>query len=281
MAITSVGFDGTVTEAQWSNTQLRGSEGGYRHFVWTGGDVTPGTGRAVSVGVLDAWVAGTWHVSDTATPVALDANGSTNRRIDYIVLDVDWVANTATITRVTGTAASNPIPPVLTQTAGVRWQMPLARVTVRPGATTIAVADIEVCKPLRRNVRRDEGAIPADTIRGSATDWRGLSTLVVTDPGWPYRLQVSAAVRFNATESSGFMRIRISDADGTVYGEGITGDLRGGKEPAVISARMKVGDLSGTRRVRLEMLPADLGAGEVVQVLDHGINHFTVIQHPS
>lgn len=117
MAITNVGFDGTVSEAQWSKMWRRAVEGGSGQLLWSGGSVTaPGTGRTVSVAAYDAWIAGVWSVGDAATTVLLSANTSGKPRIDYVILDVDWIANTVTVTKVDGSPANNPVAPNLTQT---------------------------------------------------------------------------------------------------------------------------------------------------------------------
>lgn len=282
MANTVAGFDGTLTETAESQRILRASEIGYRHGVWSGGVVTSGTGRAVNVSAIDGVAAGIYFTND-ATSVALDANTGTNARIDYIVAEVSWTANTVTITKVTGTASASPVPPTLTQTVGTTWQMPLARVKVLGGASSILAANIEDAGPRRGlmyAVYRQ--TITADTMQGSATTWNTIATaLTIPDPGRPYRLQVSATVRFNQTESAGYMRIRALNVDSNaVYGEGITPRLSGGRAAAVLNAQLSPA-LTGVTRVRLEMFPLDMSAGEQMQVLDNAVNHFTVLVLPA
>ncbi len=282
MAIASRGFNGIAfqyDEASFSAAQARAAEGGYRHVVSAGGDTTPSTGRAVSVAVFDAWVAGTSHVSDAASVVALDANGTTNRRIDYIVLDVDWAADTATVTKVTGTAGATPSPPALTQTAGVRWQMPLARVVVRAGATSISEDDVEVCKPLRRQVRRSRATVPVTSVRFDASSWKNAQTVNVTDPGWPYRLHVMASVRFDEL-NGGFgmlQALQLGNPD-VEYGQAISGVLNN-RGVAVLNA---VGpDVTGSVRVQLNILSAGDATSGSLSILDHPSNHFTLLQIPA
>lgn len=277
----TVGFDGTITEAQWSAMQLRAAEIAYRHGVWSGGVVTPGTGRAVNVAAVDAWIAGIWHTTTAPTSVAITANAGTNRRIDYIVAEADWTANTVTLKAVAGVAAATPTAPALTQNAGVLWQMPLARVTVAGNATTIAATDVASAAVQRLQFVPYEGTINIETLRGSATSWNTLSTVAIPDQGRPFRVQVSATVRFNRSEATAYVIIRAIDVDtGAVLGQGLTSNLQGGKSPAVLSSRLSE-VLTGARRVRLEMLPVEASAGEVLQVLSHGANHFTVLPLPA
>lgn len=281
MTITSRGFSGVAyqyDESSLSASLARGVEGSYRHVLTSGGAVTAGAGRAVSVAPFDAWVAGTWHVSDSASVVTLDANPGTNPRIDVVVLDVDWVADSATVTKVNGVAAAAPTPANLTQTPGVRYQMPLAQVTVPGGATALAAGNIEAAavRPSRFGVFRDD--VSPQTIRGNASSWVGLGSATIDDPGRPYRLQISSSVRFNATETGGYMRTRVANVNtGAVHAEAVSDWLGARRSPAVMSAHI-TGVLTGSRRLRLEIFPADVGAGELVQVLDHPSNHLTILQ---
>jgi hypothetical protein len=285
VAMTVRGFDSPAlqfNETSWAEYQKRSNGMGNVHGVWSGGAVTPGTGRTVDVAIIDGVLPGVWFVTDAATTaVAIAANAGTNRRIDYIVAEGDWTANTVTLKAVTGVAATAPTAPALTQNAGALWQMPLARVTVQGNATTIAAADVEPAAPKRLTFDRYVLAPNIDTMRGSATSWNSLGSLTVLDPGRPYRLQVSASVRFAKTETGGYMRVRAIDSDSAaVYGDGVSTFLGAGKAPAVISAQTSA-VLSGTRRIRLEMLPAEVGAGEQLQVLDSQSNHFTVLVLPA
>jgi hypothetical protein len=284
VAMTVRGFDSPAlqfNEASWAEYQKRNSESYNGMRVITAGNiVTAGTGRTVDVSIIDAVLPGVWFVTDAATTaVAIAANAGTNRRIDYIVAEGDWTANTVTFKSVTGVAGTNPTAPALTQNAGSLWQMPLARVTVQGNATTIAAADIEVAVPRARKPRPPyRSAISVDTMRGDAATWNTIGAVDVVDPGWPYYLQVSGSARFDAT--TGFMRIRALDVPTNAsLADGITGPLSAGRSTAQVSG---VSDsMSGARRVRLEMNPNGMGAADRPTVVDMASNHFTVLVIPA
>ncbi len=63
------------------------------------------------------------------------AVGVGNTRIDTIVLECDWTAQTVRIKRVAGTDAATPSAPSLTQNSGTLWQLPLWNVTVNTSGT--------------------------------------------------------------------------------------------------------------------------------------------------
>lgn len=288
-----VGFDGNITETGEAQRMLRGFEIAYRHGLWTPATITPGTGLTLNVSALDGQIAGVYFTTAASTVTLATAPTGTNRRVDYIVAEANWnstatalgtPANSVAVQRITGTAVAATAfaaAPSLTQNAGDVWQMPLWRVTVAGGATSLATAAIEPCAAQRLKFDRYTLTPNVDTMRGSATNWNSLGSLTVVDPGRSFRLQVSAAVRFDRIATGGYMRIRAIDADtATVYGDGISSSLAAGKTPAFISAQLS-GVLTGTRRVRLEMLPVEVAAGEQIQVLDNPINHFTVLPLPA
>ncbi|MEF9880669.1 MAG: hypothetical protein RR975_14730 [Clostridia bacterium] len=66
------------------------------------------------------------------------ANGS---RIDRVVVRLDLKARKLSMEVKTGTAASNPVPPALTR-AGEIFEISLAQVNIRQGATALTSADI-------------------------------------------------------------------------------------------------------------------------------------------
>lgn len=138
MAITaSYGFAGTLNEAQWSELHVPLANPGFVN----GMSQTVGSGtREVDLASGTAYAVGTYHVA-SATTVALSANGSGNPRIDTIVVNIDFTTDSASITAVEGTPASSPVPPTLTQTAGVEWEVPICDVLVDDGATTFSTAD--------------------------------------------------------------------------------------------------------------------------------------------
>lgn len=286
------GFQGTIDESVWSQMLWRMHEIGFRHGVWSGGVVSPGTGvRALDISAIDAVIAGIWHTTTGVTTIFPTANtdGQGRSRVDLVVAEANWAVGQKNVTlkALTGTPATNPVPVNPTLSAGSLWQMPLARVTVPAGATALTAGQIEICKPLPRKVIVYRLTPQIEHVQGNASTWRGLGVITVDDPGWSYRVDVGALVRFNATEGSGYMRMRIASPDGTtVYGDTITGSTKidsyreGGKQPAIIGGQIS-GVLNGPTRMQLEILPAEYSGGEVIQVLDHPANHYTLAIRPA
>lgn len=275
MAIASVGFDGTVTEAQWSVHQMRVSETAYRHGIWSGGTVTVGVGtRAVSVSIVDGIAAGVRFLSDAAETVLLTANASSNRRQDYVVAEVNWTTNTTTIKALAGVAATNPTPPALTQSAGALWQVPLARVTVPAGATAIPPGNITEAKPLRRQTRIFRGDIVS--LAAGVAGARIVSTLSIDDPGWPYRLDVTAALRMAASPGQAAEMYVRDEAGATICG-GISPVLSG---RAPVTAADISGVYTGVQRLTLHISALEAGAGGVENMLSY-TNTFTARQIPA
>lgn len=105
--------------------------------------VTPvGGSLAVYVGTGRAWFNHTWTLNDSNFQVTLEASNLVLPRIDAIVLEVNESTRTNSFKVVTGTAASSPQKPTLTNTQTVH-QYALAYITVPYGATTISQANIE------------------------------------------------------------------------------------------------------------------------------------------
>lgn len=105
--------------------------------------VTPvGGSLAVYVGTGRAWFNHTWTLNDSNFQVTLEASNLVLPRIDAIVLEVNESTRTNSFKVVTGTAASSPQKPTLTNTQTVH-QYALAYITVPYGATTISKANIE------------------------------------------------------------------------------------------------------------------------------------------
>lgn len=109
-------------------------------------NVKEGTGMQVNVGSGFAWFNSTWTRNDADYPVDIDISDLLQVRIDAIVLEVNESASSRTnsIKVITGTPASNPQKPTLTNTNDIH-QYPLAYVTVGAGVTSITQANIENC----------------------------------------------------------------------------------------------------------------------------------------
>lgn len=109
-------------------------------------NVKEGTGMKVNVGSGFAWFNSTWTKNDADYPLTIAVSDLLQVRIDAIVLEIDETISSRTnsIKVITGTPASNPQKPTLTNTNDIH-QYPLAYVTVGVGVTSITQANIENC----------------------------------------------------------------------------------------------------------------------------------------
>lgn len=89
-----------------------------------------------------AQVRGKWYYNSADELITIAANGSGNPRIDLVILQSDYVAQEVRFAVLQGTPAVSPSIPTLTQNEGVLWEIPIARVAVASGFTTIAQTDI-------------------------------------------------------------------------------------------------------------------------------------------
>lgn len=151
MAITVYGVPTSIDALHWAMLMqdLGDSVGGMGVPSGLLGTEASGT-RVVAIHSGRSLQAGTLAVSDAATNVTLAANTATTSRIDLVCMQVDWSGTTTTagsLVVVSGTAASNPVAPTLTQSAGVKWQTPLLQVLVRAGVGQILGSDVTDVRP--------------------------------------------------------------------------------------------------------------------------------------
>lgn len=147
MAITSVGYDGTVDEVQWATMVPK--VGGYEYGVNGAGDFAvsqvAGT-RMISVAAGLAWGRGVMDVSDTAAVIQLETV-ATGSRYDLIALRRSWgPANggPSEIVVIKGTS-SKAIPSGRQANPGVSDDQPLALVRVQAGSASIPeIIDLRV-----------------------------------------------------------------------------------------------------------------------------------------
>ena len=85
-----------------------------------------------------------------AKTLSIEAASSANPRIDLVVARVNYLTSVVTIAVKTGTPASTPAAPAVTQSAGNTWEIPLAQVAVAKNATTITADDVT---DMRRIIR--------------------------------------------------------------------------------------------------------------------------------
>jgi len=82
-------------------------------------------------------------VTGSAVNLVVSSNSSGNPRIDTAVIHLDYTLQTATIILLTGTPSGSPVPPNLTRTANVIWEIPLADIAVANGVSSITLANIQ------------------------------------------------------------------------------------------------------------------------------------------
>lgn len=147
MAITSVGYDGTVDEAQWA--AMVSKVGSYEYGIDGAGDlaVTQSAGtRMISIAAGRAWGRGIMDTSDAAAVIQLDAV-STGSRYDLIALRRSWgPANggPSEIVVLKGTSAKA-LPSGRQSNPGITDDQPLALVRVQAGTASIPeIIDLRV-----------------------------------------------------------------------------------------------------------------------------------------
>lgn len=94
------------------------------------------SGMQVKVRTGECWLRGHWGEITSTKTVAIAAAHATLSRVDRAVLRVDFSLNTITVDVLTGTAASNPTAPAVTQNSGV-WETSLATISVPASDTNI------------------------------------------------------------------------------------------------------------------------------------------------
>lgn len=105
--------------------------------------VSTGNQGIVSVGTGRAWFNSTWIYNDSIGFVQLADSDSLLDRIDAVILEIDHSESVraATIKSLTGTAATSPVNPSMTNTNEVH-QYPLAYIHRTAGTNSISTSDI-------------------------------------------------------------------------------------------------------------------------------------------
>lgn len=98
--------------------------------------VSAGAGLAVNVQAGQAMVRGHYYFNTEIESLGLATANPTNPRIDTIVLRLNPTLNSIVLAVVTGTPASSPVAPTLTQTDAAVFEFALANVRVNAAATT-------------------------------------------------------------------------------------------------------------------------------------------------
>lgn len=283
------GFPGSMSSldfALWdyARGRVNGEQG-----VLTGFQVAPGGGtRDLSVsGPAEAILPGLRVTTTAAQVVGPAAAGTTgSNRMDLLVLEADWLANTqageARLRIVTGNNAKNPPNPTQTLTTGV-YQMPIAQALLRGAAASYAATDIERVAPLPRWDRRYTPAIRLRTVRG-VTNWVTLATADIIDPGWPYRLDCRGQMRFEGEANSTAVGvIRAYDVTaGAELTQGRSSMLDSGVAGRHLAQFSDQAALtSGSRTVTFDIGQDGASETAVLTAIESSSNYFTIIQRPA
>lgn len=277
MAITSVGYDGPVTDSQWPvfswNLVAGYTVGGAGDLKVTAtvGDrtVAIANGTAVGVGVMDT--------ATSLTPIALPSVGA-GSRWDLISVRRNWSTNTTTIVRTEGTALQA-IPAGREDSPGTLDDQPLALVRVAAGSATIQdIIDLRVWVS-------DGGAYAGNDLVLSFLNRLGVQIRIgehlwsreldsLGSPVWVSvtQMSVSAPVAFAAgwyANRGGAIPPQATRAGGRVHLEG-TVDVNA---PTSFSAGISY---------QLGTVPAGFRpAGEVFGIVRFGSSFATVLVQPS
>lgn len=183
MAITSVGYDGTIDEAQWAQMIKKVGSSDYGVVGATDLRVTTVTAadRTVSIAAGTAWGHGVYDTLDTNTTIQLStvASGS---RWDLVALRRDWTgaSGVTTVVKVNGTS-SKTIPGARMTNPGTTDDQPLALVQVTAGQSQpTAIVDL-------RCWAGNGGAFAKDSLALSYLAKIGAVVHVGTSQ-WAYRL---------------------------------------------------------------------------------------------
>ncbi|MGH3497859.1 MAG: hypothetical protein ACRDP1_10380, partial [Nocardioidaceae bacterium] len=151
ISVSGTGLPNVMGAADWASLLGILAGGGGSQVVDTGLAVSMGSGtRLLNVAAGTAAAAGVLFKSTATEPVTLAANGSGNSRLDLVYAQINWAAGTGSIGALAGVPAPTPTLPMLTQTAGTTWQIPLASCLVRSGVVDLTAhpGDLVDARPL-------------------------------------------------------------------------------------------------------------------------------------
>jgi len=185
-----IGVDGSLDQTVWA--QLNSFDDDAQ--LVRDGDCAPSVGGGTRQAVVaTGWVrcCGTFAKLTSTATGTLAANGGTNDRYDYRVVEFNWDDTTAsTLGTPALSAAVQTVQgggggaiPSLTQNPGVLWQVPIGLFKVPADGSGLVLTD---ARPTRtRSFRYVDNAPSTLSILKDAQP-RVVSTLSVPDPGWPH-----------------------------------------------------------------------------------------------
>lgn len=178
MAITSVGYDGTVNEVQWAKlARVLGAPYailGANDWATT---VVPGQERTISIAPGTGYGHGVMDTSDAPVTLQLPAVG-TGSRWDLIMARRTWATNTTFFGYVNGTG-TRALPTGRISNPGVQDDQPIALAFSRAGVPLVDLVDLRVY-PQKVAFVRDLLALPDAPIGAQAMVVQGTENPSVT-----------------------------------------------------------------------------------------------------
>ena len=209
MAITSVGYDGTVNEIQWAKMVPKVGTASYG--VATAADLKvtahPSTPFAVNVAAGTGWGNGVYDTSDTVVTVQCDTVPSGTTRYDLIVARRSWAGTggSTTFTKINGGASK--VLPVRNTVPGVLDDQPLALIQWTGGSNQpTAIYDLRVYAANGGCVAKDELALTylgelGSTVTINGSTWICVPTGASDTPTWTNTVQAGAIGLFGRSGS--------------------------------------------------------------------------------
>ena len=143
--------------------KVAGSAGGDMAVSVVGGNMN------INIATGCGLVYGFAYENDATATKTIATQGGGLNRIDYVVLKLDFTAKTVLITVKSGTPASSPVAPSLTQSA-TTWEVPLCQVFVPNGAAALVSGNLTdsraYCSAIINPVMGTGSGLDADTLDG-------------------------------------------------------------------------------------------------------------------
>lgn len=133
-----------VTEDGWRkmmrhiNGSASGAVRGFQNDMLVYAD---STGMQVKVKTGECLMRGHYGSNDTEKILPIAASHATLARLDRVIIRADFLNNVISLQVLTGTAASTPVAPAVTQSSTI-WETSLATVSVAATSVTVAVAAV-------------------------------------------------------------------------------------------------------------------------------------------
>lgn len=260
---TTVGDAGPYSDTQWQEL--------YRYIIGLGGvrantGVFLGSGShpndglkviqqgpaAAGVDVLpgSALVQGIAYFSDSAASLSVAVNASGNPRVDTVIIRADYALQECRLAILTGTPGATPVPPSLTQTPGVMWEIPVADIAAANGFSTIVQANIT---PRQEWINASPGVYLDHVLNNSGIALEDGDVVVWDNTAFQ---AVTTTTTLSDPLAAGIVRGRIEDGTyGRIQTEGL-GYIRAN---SAVTVGDRLGSSTTTRQAGITKSPSLLG----------------------